>query len=257
MASKLAGLVLIAAIGWMLIACSSAAEDVPSLGATPTAAVEEDPLDDEKKMMAFTQCMRDEGIELVDAGVDADGNVQRPILAEGAQASREDYQEAMEVCGKYLEAMTRGRERQDMSEQVDKLVALATCLREKGYGVEDPTAETLDQWDFKSTIVRHALSAWRSTPGTTCHTICTPDVTPVEHHQPVPLEFGNVRARSDGVGHVRIAGTATNETSSAVLGSVSGRDATIVGTLIDGAGRIASVAGEVLLSPVHILRLLR
>jgi len=31
-----------------------------------------------------------------------------------------------------------------------------------------------------------------------------PDATPVEHRQPVPLEFGNVRARSDGVGHVRI-----------------------------------------------------
>jgi hypothetical protein len=83
------------------------------------------------------------------------------------------------------------------------------------------------------------------------------DATPVEHRQPVPLGFGNVRARSDGVGHVRIAGTATNETSSAVLGSVSGRDATITGTLIDGAGRIASVAGEGSTSPVHILRPVR
>ena len=58
----------------MLVACASDANDVPSLGATPTTAVEEEPLDDEEKMMAFTQCMRDEGIELVDTGVDADGN---------------------------------------------------------------------------------------------------------------------------------------------------------------------------------------
>lgn len=95
--------------------------------------------------------MRDKGIELVDAGVDTEGNVQRPILAEGAQVSREDYEEAMEMCGKYLEGLTMGRERQDVSEQVDKLVELATCLREKGYDVEDPTAETLDQWgkDFR------------------------------------------------------------------------------------------------------------
>ena len=57
----------------------------------------------------------------------------------------------MEVCGKHLEGLTMGRERQDVSEQVDKLVALATCLREKGYDVDDPTAETLDQWrvDFR------------------------------------------------------------------------------------------------------------
>ena len=44
-----------------------------------------------------------------------------------------------------------GIKRQDVSEQVDKLVELATCSREKGYDVEDPTAETLDQWgkDFR------------------------------------------------------------------------------------------------------------
>lgn len=146
MTNRLAGLVLTAAIGPMRVACASDANDVPSLEATPTAAVEEEVLDEEEKMMAFTQCMRGEGIELVDAGVDADGNVQRPIRAEGAQVLEEDFEAAMEMCGKHLEAMTRSRERRDVSEQVDKLVALATCLREKGYDVEDPTAETLDQW---------------------------------------------------------------------------------------------------------------
>ena len=57
----------------------------------------------------------------------------------------------MQVCGKYFEGMTRGSESQDTSEQVDQYVALATCLREKGYDVDDPTAETLDQWgkDFR------------------------------------------------------------------------------------------------------------
>jgi len=83
------------------------------------------------------------------------------------------------------------------------------------------------------------------------------DATPVGDRQPVPLGFGNVRACGHGVGHGRIAGMATSETSSAVLGSVSGRDATITGALIDGAGRIASVAGEVLPSPVHALRPVR
>ncbi len=45
---------LLAAIGLVLVACSSSAEDVPSLGATPTAVVEEKPLDDEARVMAFT-----------------------------------------------------------------------------------------------------------------------------------------------------------------------------------------------------------
>ena len=156
MIDRLAKGILVAAIALMLVACGSKSSDVPSLNqdtrrAAPTSVVEEEPLDDEAKMMAFTECMRSEGIELVDAGVDSDGNVQRPGLAEGSQVTREGYGAAMEVCGKHLEGLTFGRERQDVSAQVDQLVALATCLREKGYDVDDPTAETLDQWqvDFR------------------------------------------------------------------------------------------------------------
>ncbi len=35
--------------------------------------------------MACTQCMCDQGIELLGPEVDSEGNVQRPELAEGAQ----------------------------------------------------------------------------------------------------------------------------------------------------------------------------
>jgi hypothetical protein len=108
MTNRMAVMVLVTAIGFVLVACSSTSDDVPSFDtgagqqADPTAVVEEEPLGDEAKMMAFTQCMRDQGIELLDAGVDAEGNVQRPVLAEGAQVSEENYQAAMKVCGKHL-----------------------------------------------------------------------------------------------------------------------------------------------------------
>ena len=52
-----------AIIGLGLSACASLSESVPSLGATPTAIVEQEPLDDETNVMAFVQCMRDQGIE--------------------------------------------------------------------------------------------------------------------------------------------------------------------------------------------------
>ena len=155
MGNKWAKWMLVATIVLLLVACRSRSNDLPSLDtkrrATPTAVVEEEPLDDEAKMMAFTECMRDQGIELVDMGVDSEGNVQRPTLAEGALVSREEFGEAREVCGVHLEGLTLGRERQDRSEQIDRYVALATCLREKGYNVDDPTAETFDQWgaDFR------------------------------------------------------------------------------------------------------------
>jgi hypothetical protein len=151
MTKRPAKLIPVIAISLVLVACGSNSNDVPSLAATPTTVVEEKPLDDEAKMMAFTECMRGEGIELVDAGVDAEGNVQRPKLAEGAQVSQEQFEAAMEVCGVHLEGLTMGRERQDRSKELDQRLALATCLREKGYDVDDPTAETLDQWgiDFR------------------------------------------------------------------------------------------------------------
>jgi hypothetical protein len=144
-------------VGLLLIGCQSDVNEVATLR-TPDAAYVEAaadvatvPLSDEERMMAFTACMRDQDIELVDAGVDAEGNVQRPVLAEGAQVSREEYGEAMEICGKHLEGLTVGTERQDVTDALDQHVALATCLREKGYDVDDPTAETLDQWgqDFR------------------------------------------------------------------------------------------------------------
>jgi hypothetical protein len=146
---------LVATIALRLVACRSDSNDVPSLDAgrraTPTAVAEEEPLDDEAKMMAFTECMRGQGVELLDAEVDSEGNVQRPTFAEGAQVSREEFAAAREVCGVHLEGLTLGRERQDVSKRVDQLVALATCLRAKGYDVDDPTVETLDQWgaDFR------------------------------------------------------------------------------------------------------------
>lgn len=157
MTNRLAVLVLVAVIGLSLVACGSNSSDVPSLDtedtqrAEPTAESADATLDDEAKMMAFTQCMRGQGTEIEDPVVDSDGNVQRPTLAEGVKVSREELGAAYEACAEHIEGLTLGREREDVSERVDELVALATCLRDKGFDVDDPTAETLDQWgvDFR------------------------------------------------------------------------------------------------------------
>jgi len=151
MPNKLTRLVLLAAVGLLLAACGSVSDDVPSLRATPTRVVEEKTLDDEAKVMAFVQCMRDQGIEYMDPVVDSDGNVQPPTLAEGVKVTREELAEPYAACSEHLEGITLGRERNDVTERVDQMVELATCLRDKGYDVDDPTAETLDQWgvDFR------------------------------------------------------------------------------------------------------------
>ena len=136
----------------ILAACGSAAEDVPSLGATPTPVAAEEALDNEARMMAFTQCLREQGIEVRDPVVDSEGNVEKPEFIEGYD--KEALGAAWEACTEHLEGFTFEKKRVDMSEVVDQWVALATCLRDKGYDIHDPTAETLDQWlgDFKERI---------------------------------------------------------------------------------------------------------
>jgi len=161
MTNKLAKLILVAVIGLILVACGSDSNDVATLRTTENTQVEApnadaaDPvLDNEAMMMAFTQCLRDQGIDVLDPVVDSEGNVQKPEFAEGVDAKRESFSEAWEACAEHLEGFTFERKRVDVSERVDQLLALAACLRDKGYDVDEPTAETLDQWgaDFKDAI---------------------------------------------------------------------------------------------------------
>ncbi len=162
MTNRLTKSILVAAIGLVLAACGSDSGDVPSLNTEDTQVAEpatgavaanaaDAPLDDEAKVMAFTQCMRDQGIEYSDPVVDSDGNVQEPKLAEGVAMTREQLEQAYEACSEHLEGITFGRERGDLTEQIDQFLALATCLRDKGYDMDDPTAETLQIWlaDFR------------------------------------------------------------------------------------------------------------
>jgi hypothetical protein len=147
-------LALMAAIGLVLTACRSNSNDVPSLSATPTSGAADEVLDVEARMMEFTECLRNEGMEIIDPVVDSDGNVQKPELVEGSVISKEEWNAAFEVCGEIIENITFGKEEVDRSEQVDQYVELAACMREAGFDIEDPTAETLDIWmgDLKTTF---------------------------------------------------------------------------------------------------------
>jgi hypothetical protein len=162
MTNRMGTLILVAVIAILVIAaCGSDSEAVPSLtsledgpAAEPTADAADATLDNEARMMAFAQCLRDQGIDVRDPVVDADGNVQMPELAGDVKWDKEGSKAAWEACAEHLEGLTFEKERVDMSEYLDQALALATCLRDKGYDVDDPTAETLDQWrgSFKDAI---------------------------------------------------------------------------------------------------------
>ncbi len=148
-----------------LAACRSNSNDVATLQGAERTQVDaskedaSDPvLDNEAKMMALTECLREQGIEVLDPVVDADGNVDKPEFPEGVEWDEEAMGPAWEACEHHLEGFTGwGKEDTDASEQaaqLDQYIALATCLREKNYDLYDPTAGTLDAWmgDFKNAI---------------------------------------------------------------------------------------------------------
>ncbi len=117
---------------------ASLSNDSGSVAATTTVAPQD--VDREAAMMAFTACLRDEGVDIDDPTVDADGNLQlnRPNDIEPGESARELLGEAFEMCRHHIEAITLGFGRVDRTGLEDTLVEFAACMRENGYDMPDP-----------------------------------------------------------------------------------------------------------------------
>lgn len=146
---------LVAAIAMVLVGCgeSSAtevasaedtettiADDVASLGGEgdgETSTPEE--VDAEAAMLEFAQCLRDQGIDVEDPTVDADGNVLPPRPAGGFDdIDREALGTAQQECAHLLEGVSLGFADIDQTELQDQLVEFTACLRDQGLDVDDP-----------------------------------------------------------------------------------------------------------------------
>jgi len=148
----LMGLLLVGVCG----SGDSRAEGVASLDDSVIAAGDDDGqlVDDgeaepaevtqEEALLAFAQCMRENGVEMEDPTVDADGNLQFGRLGgqEPAQLSDEDreaFGTAREACTAELEGAALGFRNVDQTELQDNLLAFAECMRAHGYEeMEDP-----------------------------------------------------------------------------------------------------------------------
>jgi hypothetical protein len=149
MVKKSLNLIIVIILGLTLAACGTDTNDVPSIAATPTAIMEEESLDGEAKVIAFTQCMRAHGIEYMDPVVDSKGNGPQPEFFEGVTYTREELAAPYRASSHHLEGLTFGQERENLSEQLVHFVELAACLRDGGYEVDDPTTETPQTWLIK------------------------------------------------------------------------------------------------------------
>lgn len=137
--------VIILAMALLAAACGSDATvaGVASLEAdavfevievAPDAAV-----DAEEAMLAYTECLRDEGMDVEDPEFNEDGSFRfRPVAADGGELDREIFQGARVVCDVHLEGVALGFDQEDHSDIEDTLVAYAACVRDNGYDMADP-----------------------------------------------------------------------------------------------------------------------
>lgn len=139
-------LLLSVTLALVAAACTSndTAEGVATLEdtTTPTGAVADTSEDDvgfEQAMLNFTQCLRDEGFDIDDPEIDADGGFSFRSLAESAEDfDREALRVGFEACQSELEGITLRGGGLDRTAIQDTLIEYAGCMRDNGYDMEDP-----------------------------------------------------------------------------------------------------------------------
>ena len=138
------------AFGLLAAACSGTNSDdgVASLEVETQPAVEsasgegdtaaDEPVSDEDAVLAFAACLRDEGIDVEDPTVDADGNLLPPRPRDIAAEDRDAMRTAFEACGEFLENVAFGLDDEDRAEREDQLFEYAACMPDNGYDMPDP-----------------------------------------------------------------------------------------------------------------------
>jgi hypothetical protein len=94
----------------------------------------------EESVLAFTACLREEGLNVDDPGVDEEGNLVPPTPHAVAAKSLDmaAVHSAFDVCKGFLDDVTFGLSTEDLSEREDELLAFAVCMRRNGYDMPDP-----------------------------------------------------------------------------------------------------------------------
>ena len=103
--------------------------------------------DSEAAMLAFTQCLRDQGIDVGDPTIDADGNLQLPpiefetpetVTDPDEVPDMSEFEEMIAPCEEHLEGVVGSFSPGDTTEIEDMFLAYAECMRENGIDMPDP-----------------------------------------------------------------------------------------------------------------------
>jgi hypothetical protein len=134
------------ALALALAACSTPSNaGVATLddGAEAEAGEPSDTKDTEAEIQKWTECMRENGVDIPDATVDEDGGFQitRRVDSEdgppagGAVRLSDDFEKAIEECGDPPRIAGAGPSEEDLEEIQENALKLSQCMRDEG--IED------------------------------------------------------------------------------------------------------------------------
>lgn len=150
MSKRVAALLL--SVAFLAAACGSGEDDgdggVPSIDDVTAASASpeaESPAtgssgDDEAAVLAFSGCMREEGIDFPDPKVDSEGNVgfDLPAMQGLTDMDEAELEAAFEECIQLLEGVSFGFERIFEADFQDDVLEFAECMRANGFDMPDP-----------------------------------------------------------------------------------------------------------------------
>ncbi|MEE8498530.1 MAG: hypothetical protein V3S62_08340 [Acidimicrobiia bacterium] len=143
-------LITLPALALVATACggSESIVGVASLDDSTTTTVPADAgvsggdVDVEEAALAFTECLREEGLDVEDPEFDGDGglnfNFGQVFRGGPDEGPNDEFQAALEVCGELLEGIRQQFERPDLTEIEDDFLAFAECMRDNGIDMADP-----------------------------------------------------------------------------------------------------------------------
>lgn len=166
----------------LLAACGSsgrADDGVASLGDEPTATGDTadqaavsptGEVDPEEALLAYTDCMRANGIDMPDPQFDEDGNLLPFSMGvvdggdDGAEQqfvgpgpNSEEFEAAQEECGDLLEGVTLpSPSDEDMAAMEEAAYEFAQCMRDEGIDMPDPIFSRGDSESESGTVTREA-----------------------------------------------------------------------------------------------------
>lgn len=146
------GLRALGVVSVLLLSACSASSGVATLTGedeaipSPTAsAASEDP---EEALFAFTECMRENGIDLPDPVFVGEGRAQSGTAGEAvpgdvppSDPNSDEFRAARQACGRHLEALGAlepGEAHELSVEEEEAFLAFAECMREQGIDMPDP-----------------------------------------------------------------------------------------------------------------------